>query len=123
MNFDVAGSDEGFSTDAESLCSYDSGSMYPSHQDLLSISSSDYDSAICSPKSLTLDREYEQLALEQLSLEGSQSDDEADATDTSCAENSIIETQMAIQTIVGAGNELDDEEDTRRERSSTLLAS
>ena len=59
LNMDISCSDDGFSTDADSLWSCDSGSVsHFTHQDAISINSSDYDSAICSPQSRTLDRDF-----------------------------------------------------------------
>ena len=119
LNFDVSGSDDGISTDAESLCSYDSGPMSQrGHHDILSISSSDYDSAICSPKSLTLERELDEL----LTLENLDLGEEA----SSCSkDNSLLESQASTDTIVCQSDSDGDEDELeeRRDRSSTLLAS
>lgn len=115
----MSGSDDGFSTDAESLWSYDSGSTpaaaagYLIHQDAVSVGSSDYDSAICSPKSLTLDRDsHEQLTVEHITLEDENLQSDA----------SLLESQASTDTILyDSGSDTDDEEVTR-ERSSTVKA-
>lgn len=117
------------------MCSYDSGPMsHLSNHDGLSISSSDYDSAICSPKSLTLDRDYlENLTLQQLSVIGGEeeaaSGDETlansgdESTLTPVEEGSQLHSQASTDTVLYQSESEAEEEQDTRDRSSTLRAS
>lgn len=134
LNFDIVGSDDGISTDAESLCSYDSGPMSRVYyQDTMSISSADYDSAICSPKSLTLERDFiTHLTIEDVTGKDtsagqsqvliSEAGSEADTT----ADDVTLASQVSTDTIL-CDSETDTEDEGEAEgearvRSGTLLA-
>lgn len=128
LDFEISGSDDGFSTDADSVWSCDSGSVsHLTHQDAVSISSTDYDSAICSPKSLTLDRDF----VDKLTLEGICSTPALDLSALcELAETSktdpALESQGSTDTILYE-SDCESEEETEklavvRKRSSTIKA-
>lgn len=132
---DTSCSDDGISTDADSLWSYDSGSVsHLTHQDAISINSSDYDSAICSPQSRTLDRDFAKsltlvddtqepacLALDQevdVILRGEV--EGAACSTPRISRLSDIDSQRSTDTILCPSDLDEDEEDLCRSRSSTI---
>ncbi|KAF6018585.1 SH3BP5 [Bugula neritina] len=129
LNFDVSESEdtESVSTDADSLWSTDSESLTQLAQlDDVSIHSTEYDSAICSPKSLSLERAFtDQLVLSEagdpLALAPNLNVDELYTQSQS--PDPALESQASTDTIICESDREDEDEELTRSRSSTMKES
>lgn len=118
---------ESVSTDADSLWSTDSESLTQLAQlDDVSIHSTEYDSAICSPKSLSLERAFtDQLVLSEagdpLALAPNLNVDELYTQSQS--PDPALESQASTDTIICESDREDEDEELTRSRSSTMKES
>lgn len=134
LDFEVSCSDDGISTDASSLWSDNSSITGLRNPETSSINSFDYDSAICSPKSLTLERTLsDSLKLTNAAPDGCSSmvenvdevDDVALRLHRTCS--TILESQQSHDCLSSSQTPTpiptSPDEEARRGRTGTLIAS